>query len=144
MFHKILIPLDGSPASEVSLAYLDHLRSQGILLARVYAQPSASMECIEYLQGVRSRLPSVLDIQLACVPGEPAEAILHLAESGGCDLILLTSHGGPGFPASIAEKVSRNATCPVLLVGRQTVAPAPDLAAQAALTSAQELLEGCL
>ena len=153
MFHKILIPLDGSSASEGALAYLDHLRTEQILLARVYGQTSEAesvgqQECMEYLKGLRARLASMLDIQLACVPGEPAEAILRLAESAGCDLILMTSHGGRGtsscFLGSIAENVTRHAICPVLLVGRQAVAPAPDSAAQAALARAQELVEGCL
>ena len=139
MFHKILIPLDGSSASEVALVYLDHLRSEEILLARIDSPPSAALEeSMNYLKAVRARLPSMLDVQLACEPGEPAQALLRLAEAAGCDLILMTSQG------HLWEKVTQHATCPVFLVGLQAVVAVPDPAAQAALERAQELVEGCL
>jgi len=133
MFHRVLIPLDGTSHAEVALTYLNQVRTGGILLAGV-----GPTDCTEYLKGVRARLPSVIDVQLACVPGEPAEAILRMARSAGCDLILMTSHG------HISDQVTRQACCPVLFVGDQAVAPRPDPAAQAALERAQELVEGCL
>ncbi len=144
MFNKILVPLDGSSTSEVALDYLSHLRVQEILLGRVYpefsdakeiwvplppeAEPEVQRDCLRYLEDVRSRLDSTLNVQVAAIPGEPAEAILRLAESAGCDLILMTSHGRRGLRrfllGSVAEKLTRYATCPVMMVGRNVTIPA--------------------
>lgn len=50
--------------------------------------------------------------------GEPAAAILRVAEVGGFDLIVMGTHGRRGLPrlllGSVAQKVITRATCPVL------------------------------
>lgn len=162
MFHKILIPLDGSSASEVALDYLEHVHPGEVLLVRVYSEASKEVwiplpqepeyfgktECGVYLQKVRRRMDPMLTVSLECEQGDPADAILRLADSASCDLILMTSHGRRGVSrfllGSVAERVTRHARCPVLLVGRQSVAPLPDPQAAAALSNAQALVEGCL
>jgi nucleotide-binding universal stress UspA family protein len=52
--------------------------------------------------------------------GDPAQEILTLAQDVGCDLIVLGTHGRTGLPrllmGSVAEKVLRGASCPVLTV----------------------------
>jgi nucleotide-binding universal stress UspA family protein len=54
------------------------------------------------------------------VEGEPAPAILHLAEKLNCDLIVLGTHGRTGLGrflmGSVAEQVLRRASCPVVTV----------------------------
>lgn len=52
--------------------------------------------------------------------GSPKEEILHTAEEWGADLIVLGTHGRTGFDlflaGSVAEKVTRKAKCPVLVI----------------------------
>ena len=52
--------------------------------------------------------------------GAPTPTILELAESSGHDLIVMGTHGRTGVShllmGSVAEKVIRHATCPVLVV----------------------------
>jgi nucleotide-binding universal stress UspA family protein len=52
--------------------------------------------------------------------GDPATAALQVAQEKACDLIVMGTHGRAGFArlllGSVAEKVLRGATCPVLTV----------------------------
>ena len=52
--------------------------------------------------------------------GDPAQAIIKVAASGGHDLIVMGTHGRTGlshlFTGSVAEKVVRGAPCPVLTI----------------------------
>ena len=52
------------------------------------------------------------------VIGDPAKSIVKLAEDEQADLIVMATHGRSGikglFFGSVAEKVVRSATCPVL------------------------------
>ena len=52
--------------------------------------------------------------------GEPAAEIAELADEGGFDLIVVGTHGRTGFRhallGSVAERVVRRASCPVLTV----------------------------
>lgn len=65
------------------------------------------------------------------VAGDPAAAIVALAERQGVDLIVMGSHGRKGIPrlllGSVAELVVRKANCPVLTC-KQTVCSAPTVA----------------
>lgn len=50
--------------------------------------------------------------------GEPAAAVLRVAEAGGFDLVVMGTHGRRGLPrlllGSVAQKVIARAHCPVL------------------------------
>ena len=52
--------------------------------------------------------------------GSPSQTIVALAKSGRADLIIMATHGRTGlahvFLGSVAEKVVRTASCPVLTV----------------------------
>jgi len=52
--------------------------------------------------------------------GDPATGILEVAEEAGCDLIVMGTHGRTGLTrllaGSVAEKVMRQAPCPVMTV----------------------------
>jgi nucleotide-binding universal stress UspA family protein len=52
--------------------------------------------------------------------GDPADGIVRLAEELAVDLIVMATHGRTGLPhlllGSVAEKVVRHASCPVLTV----------------------------
>lgn len=65
-------------------------------------------------------------VKYRLVQGEAADEILRLAQELDCDLIVMGTHGRKGLPrlllGSVAEKVLREATCPVLTI---KVAPTP-------------------
>lgn len=52
--------------------------------------------------------------------GEPAEVVIALAGELGCDLVVVGTHGRRGLShlmlGSVAERVVRTSTCPVLTV----------------------------
>jgi universal stress protein A len=58
--------------------------------------------------------------------GEPAEEILRLTRTLGCDLIVMGTHGRTGLgrflTGSVAEEVLRKADCPVLVVKAPLIA----------------------
>lgn len=57
--------------------------------------------------------------------GEPADTILAVAEQGHFDLVVMGTHGRTGIKrmilGSVAEQVSRRATCPVLTIRQPAV-----------------------
>lgn len=69
----------------------------------------------------RFRVPGrTAGIKHQLVQGEAAEEILRVAHKLDCDLIVMGTHGRKGLSrlllGSVAEKVLREATCPVLTV----------------------------
>jgi nucleotide-binding universal stress UspA family protein len=58
------------------------------------------------------------DVEVAV--GPPADTIVRVAQERGADLIVMSTHGRTGlqhvFLGSVAEKVVRLATCPVMTV----------------------------
>jgi nucleotide-binding universal stress UspA family protein len=59
--------------------------------------------------------------------GRPAEEIVAAAAELGCDLIVLSTHGYSGLDqiliGSVAERVARLASCPVLIVRGRSPSP---------------------
>lgn len=57
--------------------------------------------------------------------GEAATEILHFAREDGMDLVVLGSHGGAGLKhlvlGSVAERVVREAPCPVLVIRQREI-----------------------
>lgn len=68
----------------------------------------------------RTCLPAEAPRTLHILGGDPSEKLVALAESIPADLIVMSTHGTSSiahlFLGDIAEKVSRHAHCPVLLV----------------------------
>ena len=64
--------------------------------------------------------PFLLTLPTALRKGEPAPAILELAESEAVEMIVMGTHGHTGLSrllmGSVAEDIARRATCPVTLV----------------------------
>ena len=145
MFKNILIPTDGSELSQravrtgVELAKLHRARITGIhvipdyhlLIAYEGAFDPVTEERIEeeaktraegYLAFVRK---CAEDAGVACdtaceTSDHPYDAILKTADSRGCDLIVMTSHGRKGLAAvllgSETRKVLTHAKIAVLIV----------------------------
>lgn len=66
-----------------------------------------------------AKLGTVADVKVALIFGKnAADSICHYAEKEGIDLIAIATHGRTGIArmliGSVAERVVRHATCPVL------------------------------
>ena len=66
------------------------------------------------------RVPQEVKLHLIVTRGEPAQSVLDAAEEIGADTIVISTHGRTGWRrfifGSVAEKVVRCATCPVLTI----------------------------
>ena len=141
-FSKVLIPLDGSQFAEKALEpalSIARGMSAELVLFRV-AQPiprtqalaempdvyddvvaATIREAENYLTTLRASQPDER-ISMEVRPGEEgvARQILDYAESGGVDLIVMSSHGLTGVKrwayGSVAEKVLHGGPCAVLVV----------------------------
>ncbi len=73
----------------------------------------------ERLQQVRPADPAVA-VEHRLEEGDPATAILQVAQEAGCDLIVMGTHGRTGLGrllmGSVADKVVREAPCLVMTV----------------------------
>ena len=146
MYRKVVVPLDGSDLAEAVLSHVAEVirdresqvyllsvvpLAKGIAPAVVDARPpSASMreerqhvehELLGYLQTVAKRLePAAASVQVSVRLGRPSDEILAFVGEVGADLIAMSTHGRSGLSrwvfGSVADRVLRGATCPVLLV----------------------------
>lgn len=148
MFERILVPLDGSPRAEVILtqvARLLRLKDSEIILCQSSHVPldfhttrtaaiDARMqeEATSYLNGVARRLSDQgARVRVRVGNGSPAEMILDIAANEGATMIAMSTHGRSGIArwimGSVAEKVVRASTVPVLLVRSFRRSPQGDL-----------------
>ena len=71
-----------------------------------------------------------LDVILSAKDGDPARNIVDHALETAADLVVMGTHGRSGFErlliGSVAEKVVRKASCPVLLVPPHLIATVPE------------------
>ena len=145
MFHKILVPLDGSqyaeealqPARSLALAFKAEVR-----LVTVEEMPDQPMPgewdltMGDFLEKHRQKHLSYLNeraeelrgdgltVTTEILPlGPPPARIAEEARDSKADLIILFSHGRSGlsriFMGSVAERLTRSAPCPVMLVHHQ-------------------------
>ena len=140
-YKKILVPLDGSEISEAILPEIEKLASTfGSSICLLYIVPLAiipgSMEPIanyqtitealmnegeKYLRKIESRLKDKgLAVERHVQQGNEAQQILERCEQEDIDLIAMSTHGRSGVRrwllGSVAEKVIRHATKPILLI----------------------------
>ncbi len=154
MYSKVIVPLDGSQLAEGILPHVTELiRDRGSQVYLLSVAPLAlgtlpavvdiplhpisvreeeqrvERELTEYLQGVARRLePVAAGVQVSVRFGRQADEILDFAAEVKADLIAMSSHGRSGIGrwvfGSVAERVLRGATCPVLLVRPGAAQPA--------------------
>ncbi len=142
MYRKVIIPLDGSELAEGVLPHVAELirgrdsqvyllsvnpMMRGVAPTLVDLRPKgeerqrAEQELREYLRAVASRLePVAAGVEVSVCFGRPADEILTFVGEVGADLIAMSTHGRSGISrwvfGSVADRVLRGATCPVLLV----------------------------
>ena len=142
MYKKVLVPLDGSPFSEcvlehvkimaagckipdVKLAFVIEPVNPGIyevpgnFIEDIQKQAIASGE--EYLKKTAAKLVSEgVAATWVILRGNVAEAILDYARKNEIDLVIMSTHGRSGIArwamGSVADRVARQATVPVMLV----------------------------
>jgi len=135
-FLNILVPLDGSPLSEMALQEAKEIArafeavlvlflvlSAPLHLAGLPAgelNPADRMTVEAYLQRKQEALhKDGLMVEVVIRTGDAAMEILNYATERGIDLIAMTTHGWTGlkrwFLGSVAEKVLRASSIPVLL-----------------------------
>jgi universal stress protein A len=148
-FKKILVPTD---FSEFSLAGMDHAISLAVsndaeiyVLTVVDNQPPVAFPAVDHhsetmLRDYSKQAEALLDRLIEkkfrgmrnIIPivrrGNPAKEIVRLAREEGVDLIVMATHGRTGLAhvviGSVAEKVVRLASVPVLVVKPQEVSDA--------------------
>lgn len=146
---RILVPTDFSTFGHTALEMATNLakeRGASLLIAHVEEPPVAYGGGEFYFGAVepdidelRRMLSEVkpLDPAVPCehrlVRGDPASAIVKLAEAENVDMIVMPTHGRTGLArlvlGSVAEEVVRRAKCPVLTVKNAAKATIPAAAA---------------
>ncbi len=134
----ILVPLDGSPASERSLpyatalarclqakivlmiaAYISEIPEHGPWSDEMVAHPRET--CTAYLTGVRDRM-GFPGTELAVKVGYPHEMILEVAREVDASLIALSTHGRSGFSrwmyGTTAGHLLHASHVPLLAIGK--------------------------
>jgi len=136
MFGKILIAVDESSCSEragrVGLAFAKSVNAQ-VVVSHVLKVPPAYWGLVAPSETTRRHAEAILEpwaklgrqmqVNLSAEPmhnDDIAEGIVYLANRSNCDLIVMGTHGREGLGrmllGSVAERVSRLAKIPVMLV----------------------------
>lgn len=140
MFKKILLPVDDSACSTHAGEYGLELAKQfdsSVLVATVVEELPKLYKGGDWAKALREQGEQLvatwtkrggekkLPLETLVIAGTPteqgvAESIIHTAKEQGCDLIVMGTHGRRGlahaFLGSVAERVIRLATLPVMLV----------------------------
>ncbi|MFC6785557.1 universal stress protein [Halobaculum halobium] len=140
MYDRILVPTDGSDGVERAVRHAVDLAVQhGATVHALYVVNSASyagmpMESSwegidEMLRGDAESAVSLVEalgddydvpVETSVIDGSPSPEIVRYAEDNDCDLIVMGTHGRGGIDrlllGSVAEKVVRSSTVPVLTV----------------------------
>ncbi len=139
--NKILIPTDFSPHSKEALKYaveLGKVHGAEIILVHVMEPPiyptmfegaAVAIPPLDesFRKQLEEHLETMLKEEVGDIPsksfvreGSPTTELTDLAEEEDVDLIVIATHGYTGIKhmllGSTAEKVVRNAPCPVLTV----------------------------
>ena len=137
MYHKILVALENGRADQSLLPHIEQLarlcQSQ-ILLVHVadgwaarhfdklkLAESEEMKADRDYLEGTAAKLRAAgLEVSVNLALGDPPAEILRAAESQGCDLIAMATHGhrliGDIIHGSTIEQVRHKASIPLLVV----------------------------
>lgn len=129
MYEKVLISLDGSEDSEVVLPYAEELARRlhsKLEIVGVYSEHEHTSERLfkNYLNDLINQLNSKgLQSRAVFLYGNAAEEILNYANNSDTSLIGMATHGRSGIGrwilGSVAEKVLKGATKPLLLVSEK-------------------------
>lgn len=139
MYDRILVPLDGSEASEVALRFVRHLTCRSVRLLRV-EPPIIGVEPavrdrfaarvrheLEGVMGQLQELGKAGEIELEVRFGDASEEII--ASAADADLVAMATHGrgaaGRLIFGSTADRVARHGTTPTLLIRHEVAEDGP-------------------
>lgn len=135
---RVLAPLDGSEQSRSALPYAEALASPGseiILLTVVPASgalppPDGEEPLPDFLEDAAGALRAAgFTVETRVLAGDPAGHIVEAAANDGADMIVMASHGrgvlGRLLHGSVADRVAREATVPVMVVRAAQQQPGP-------------------
>jgi universal stress protein A len=87
---------------------------------REYYEEMAEAARKSFEEVVENRVPKGVTVRTKVVEGQPADEIVREAQAENVDIIVTATHGWTGWRrfifGSVAEKVVRLSTCPVLTV----------------------------
>jgi nucleotide-binding universal stress UspA family protein len=139
MYDDILLPTDGSAGIEdvidhaVELAEIHDATVHGLYVVNTASLTDLPMESSwdglnEALEkegqtaiAELERRASDVDLQTEIIDGSPSKEIVQYATDEGCDIIVMGTHGRSGVNrlllGSVAERVVRSGTVPVMTIG---------------------------
>jgi len=124
MFTNVLVPLDGTPQSNIALLparTIAHATHAAITLVHVVPVSDLQSGADAELERIAAELRTDgTSVSVVMPRGEPAEEILRQIETRGVDLIVMRTHGRSGIGravlGSVAEQVLSHSAVPVLMV----------------------------
>lgn len=138
MYQNIVLPLDGSDASESAMPHAEAMalgcQARHVTIVHVVEQDryegklSTGKRPGVYLQRAAKKLEAKgITADIKVLTGDPAEAIVSFVEKCPADIIVMASHGRSGVTrwaiGSVADKVFRASKVPVLMVKTPEEAP---------------------
>jgi nucleotide-binding universal stress UspA family protein len=135
MIRQVLVATDFSDTAEAGLAVaVEYARAlhAGLHIFHVFA--AGEVEVTRLLAEAASRVGSDVQVTVSGAGGDPAEEILRYAGRHSIDLIVVGTHGRTGVSrvllGSVADRVTRGSSCPVLVVPQAAMraTPAPSAA----------------
>ncbi len=141
MFQRILLPLDGSELSEMTIPYGEELASKlgsEVILYHVHGHEHSNQEHMHqiYLErvaeimqrNVRNGQPNgpELKVTTKVEAGEPTENICNLVDKNKVDLIIMTAVNASGLKVgkmlgSVTDHVCQTVPIPVMLIRTQNL-----------------------
>jgi nucleotide-binding universal stress UspA family protein len=140
MYKRIVVPLDGSPLAEQALthatAQAERFGAEIVILKVLEPLPEATLTspasvqraeqlsaqlARDYLERVADRIRDEgIAVEIALLDGKPYVEIVRFASEPEVDMIVMSTRGQSGWSrwllGSVADRVVRGATVPVLLV----------------------------
>ena len=166
LYDRILVPTDGSAEGKRAVAHaLDLASVHGADVDALYVVDTASyagMPMESSWEGVSDLLrddadeavatveslaaEAELDVETTVTEGSPSTEIVRYAEGNACDLIVMGTHGRGGIDrlllGSVAEKVVRGSSVPVLTVRLDGTVPGDATAGDEGSTDGQPPVDG--
>jgi nucleotide-binding universal stress UspA family protein len=126
---EVLVATDFSDEAEAALRHaIDYARRFGAHLHLLHVFSRGEVEVTRLLADAAALAAPGVPVIVSSTGGDPAEEILRYAQRHPIDLIVVGSRGRTGFSrmllGSVAERVLRGATCPVLTVPSGALAAA--------------------
>ena len=135
----ILVPVDFSQDSEeavgCAIGLAQQFQARLTLLHAIYVPEAAEVNMAAYLDKIQSESDQLMaacrkrvedagvTVDSLVVRGVPSHRITETAQEQQADLIVMGTHGRTGLRhmliGSVAERVVRHASCPVMVVPRE-------------------------